>query len=549
MTRATLMAKNLWYKNAVFYQVYLRAFRDSNGDGYGDLVGLMEKLDYLKNLGVDCIWLMPISPSPLKDDGYDIADFYRIDPVYGTLDDFQQMLDAAHAKGMRVIMDLVMNHTSDQHPWFQSARRDRRSPFRDYYVWSDTDKTLEDARIIFLDVESSNWAWDQAAGQFYWHRFYASQPDLNYDNSRVQEEILDIARFWLAFGIDGLRADAVPYLFERSGTSCENLPETHAYLKKLRAMIDQDFPGSMLLCEANQQPEDVRAYFGNGDEFHMAFHFPVMPRLFMSLGKGMVDDVKSVLQRTPAIPSDTQWCTFLRNHDELTLEMVSDEERQWAWDFYAPEARMRLNLGIRRRLAPLLDNDVRKIRLMYSMLFTLPGSPIIYYGDEIGMGDNIWLPDRFGLRTPMQWDSTPSAGFSAASPDKFYQPLIDTEPFGATNVSVERQQQDAGSIWNSVRHMLGIRKQHPVLAWGALEWPDNANRHVAAFRRRYKSQQITAVHNLTEEPQAITLRGRGPMRDLLTGKVVEGTGGSRRVKLADYEFMWLAPVAGPGAAS
>ena len=414
----------LWYKNAVFYEVYVRAYSDSDGDGHGDLHGLTQKLDYLKELGVDCIWLLPIYPSPLRDDGYDIADYYGILGEYGSLNDFKVLLDSAHRKGIRVITDLVLNHTSDQHPWFQAARSDRNSPYRDYYVWSDTDQRYQDARIIFLDTETSNWTWDEVAGQYYWHRFYASQPDLNFDNPAVQQEMLKVVDHWLEMGVDGFRVDAVPYLFEREGTECENLPETHAYLKSLRRHVDEHFPGRVLLCEANQWPQDVRPYFGDGDEFHMGFHFPIMPRIYMALKKEDASSLRWILERTPPIPDNCQWCTFLRNHDELTLEMVTEEERQWMWQEYAGEPRMRLNLGIRRRLAPLLDNNQRKIALANSLLFSLPGSPTIYYGDEIGMGDNIWLPDRNGVRTPMQWKPDTNAGFSTANPDELYSPLI-----------------------------------------------------------------------------------------------------------------------------
>jgi maltose alpha-D-glucosyltransferase/alpha-amylase len=403
-----------WYKDAVFYELYVRAFCDGDGDGHGDFKGLIQKLDYLRELGVDCIWLLPVYPSPLLDDGYDVADFYGIHPDYGTRDDFKALLDEAHKRGLRVVADLVLNHTSDQHPWFKEARTSRDSPRRGYYVWSDTDQKYRDARIIFIDSQASNWAYDPQSGQYYWHRFFSHQPDLNYDNPEVQQAMLDVVRFWLDLGVDGFRADAVPYLFEREGTSCENLPETHAYLKRLRAFIEDNYPGRILLSEANQWPEDTRAYFGGGDEFHMAFHFPAMPRIFMALARGDRQPILDILARTPPIPESCQWCNFLRCHDELTLEMVSEEERAFMWDFYAPEPRMRLNLGIRRRLAPLLDNDRRKIELANSILFTMPGSPIIYYGDEIGMGDNIWLEDRDGVRTPMQWSGEENAGFSTA---------------------------------------------------------------------------------------------------------------------------------------
>ena len=445
MTGNSLDQDTLWYKNAVFYEVYIRAFYDSNGDGHGDLRGLKEKLDYLQDLGVDCLWLMPIYPSPLKDDGYDIADYYRILETYGTLQDFKDLLDAAHERGMRVITDLVLNHTSDQHAWFQASRSSRESPYRDYYVWSDTDQKYQEARIIFVDTQKSNWTWDPGSGQYYWHRFYPSQPDLNFDNPAVQQEMLNAVKFWLDMGVDGFRADAVPYLFERDGTNCENLPETHAFLKRLRRFMDENYPGRILLCEANQWPEDVRPYFGDNDEFHMGFHFPLMPRIYMALRKADKQPLEWVLKRTPPIPEDCQWCVFLRNHDELTLEMVTEEERQWMWQEYAPDARMRLNLGIRRRLTPLLDNDRRKIDVANSLLFTMPGSPIIYYGDEIGMGDNIWLPDRNGVRTPMQWEDGLNAGFSSATEDQVYAPVIQDDPYGVQWVNVAAQQADPGS--------------------------------------------------------------------------------------------------------
>ncbi|MEJ2512672.1 MAG: alpha-amylase family protein, partial [Anaerolineales bacterium] len=373
-----------WFKDAIFYEVYIRAYHDSNGDGNGDIRGLIEKLDHIKDLGVDCIWVMPHYPSPLKDDGYDISDYYGVHSDYGNLDDFKDLIAAAHARGVKIITDLVLNHTSDQHQWFKESRKSKQSPYRDYYVWSDTDELYQEARIIFLDTVKSNWSWDEGSQQYYWHRFYSSQPDLNYDNPEVEREMINVAKFWLEMGLDGFRADAVPYLYEREGTNCENLPETHAFLKRLRKYMDENYPGTILLSEANQWPEDVRPYFGDGDEVHMNFHFPLMPRMFMALKMGEVTPIKEILARTPAIPENCQWCTFLRNHDELTLEMVTDEERQWMWEKYAPQPRMRLNLGIRRRLAPLLDNNIRKILLANSLLLTLPGSPVIYYGDEIG---------------------------------------------------------------------------------------------------------------------------------------------------------------------
>lgn len=541
----------LWYKNAVFYELYVRAFADSDGDGHGDLRGAIEKLDYLQALGVDCIWLLPIYSSPLKDDGYDIADFYGIHPNYGTLQDFKDLLQATHARGMRVILDLVLNHTSDQHPWFQAARANRNSPFRDYYVWSDTPDKYKEARIIFVDSESSNWSWDEAAGQYYWHRFYASQPDLNYDNPAVQAEMLSVMKFWLDLGVDGFRADAVPYLFERQGTNCENLPETHAYLKELRAYLEAHYPDRILLCEANQWPEDVRPYFGGGDEFHMAFHFPVMPRLFMAIRKRQRAPLVWILERTPPIPENCQWCTFLRNHDELTLEMVTEEERQWMWQEYAPEPRMRLNLGIRRRLAPLLDNDRRKIELANSLLFTLPGSPILYYGDEIGMGDNIWLPDRDGVRTPMQWNDSINAGFSSADPQKLYAPVIDQPDYAPAVVNVACQLDDPDSLLNRIRSMIAIRKHHPVLGWGDFAWLDAANEAVAAYRRFYRRQQMVVLNNLSPEVQPVEIvlpeSTQGALQDLFSGASLPAPpGGALKLELGPYQYRWfkLEPLPG-----
>ena len=499
------MSDSLWYMDAVFYEVYVRAFLDSNGDGHGDLRGLTQKLDYFKALGVDCLWLMPIYKSPLKDDGYDIADYYTILPEYGVLDDFKHLLDEAHNRGLRVITDLVLNHTSDQHPWFQDARRDRNSPYRDFYVWSDINEKYSQARIIFLDTETSNWTWDELAGQYYWHRFYSSQPDLNYDHPAVQEEMFNVMRFWLDLGVDGFRADAVPYLFEREGTNCENLPETHAFLKRLRTFMDNNYPGRILLCEANQWPEDVRHYFGEGDEFHMGFHFPVMPRIYMALRKADRTPIGEILKRTPPIPDSCQWCTFLRNHDELTLEMVTEDERRWMWKQYAPEPRMRLNLGIRRRMAPLLDNDRRVIELANALLFSLPGSPIIYYGDEIGMGDNIWLPDRNGVRTPMQWDDDRNAGFSTAEEGELYLPVIDEAPYSASFVKVNAQQSDPGSLWNFMRQLIALRKSNPIFAKGALEWVNDLPVEVAAYWRHGGEQRVLVLNNLSGSRQHLEI--------------------------------------------
>ncbi|MEP6894192.1 MAG: maltose alpha-D-glucosyltransferase [Chloroflexota bacterium] len=491
----------LWYKNAVFYEIAVRAYKDGNGDGHGDLQGLTQKLDYLQSLGVDCIWLMPIYPSPLRDDGYDIADYSNIAEIFGTLDDFKTLIQEAHNRNIRIIMDLVLNHTSEDHPWFQASRSAKNSSYRDYYVWSDTDKKYKDARIIFLDTEPSNWTLDEKTGQYYWHRFYASQPDLNFDNPKVQEEMFNIARFWLDMGIDGFRADAVPYLFEREGTNCENLPETHVYLKQLRKFMNKNYPGKILLCEANQWPEDVRPYFGDGDEFHMGFHFPIMPRIYMALKKGRADDMIEILRRTPPIPENCQWCTFLRNHDELTLEMVTEEERQWMWQEYAPEPRMKLNLGIRRRLASLLDNDQRKIELANSLLFTLPGSPIIYYGDEIGMGDNLDLPDRNGVRTPMQWDASPNAGFTTGKPfTEFVKGGLNYQ-----HVNVASQLADKNSLFHSISRMVNIRKQHHAFGRGTMEWVITDNPALAIYIRQYQNETLLIINNLSDSPQTISL--------------------------------------------
>jgi maltose alpha-D-glucosyltransferase/alpha-amylase len=540
---------SLWYKDAVFYEVYVRAYRDSNDDGQGDLAGLTEKLDYIKDLGIDCIWLLPIYPSPLNDDGYDIADYYGVHPDYGRVGDFQKLVAEAHARNIRVIADLVLNHTSNQHPWFQEARKDPDSPYRDYYVWSNTDQKYLETRIIFTDTEPSNWSWDEEAKQFFWHRFFASQPDLNFDNPAVREEMKKVAQFWLEMGIDGFRADAVPYLIEREGTNNENLPETHEYLKELRSFIDENYPGRILLCEANMWPDDVRPYFGNpsepeGAEFHMGFHFPIMPRIFMALKKGDVGDMVEILNRTPSIPDECQWCTFLRNHDELTLEMVTEEDRQWMWDQYAPEPRMKLNLGIRRRLAPLLDNDRRKIEVANSILFTLTGSPIIYYGDEIGMGDNIWLDDRNGVRTPMQWTSNPTSGFSGAAPDKFYAPIIEGKPYGPKFVNVEDQQADPNSLFNTMKKMISIRKQNKVFGWGSFRWVNAGNTAVAAYLREYGDERVLIVQNLSNQIQSAVLpisraRKIHPV-DLLSDRQLRPLQDNHvALTLAPYRYLWL----------
>jgi len=540
---------SLWYKDAIFYEVYVRAYRDSNGDGHGDLAGLTEKLDYIQDLGVDCIWLLPIYPSPLNDDGYDIADFYGVHQDYGMVDDFRSLVSEAHTRGIRVVADLVLNHTSDQHPWFQQARKDPDSPFRDYYVWSDTDQKYLGTRIIFTDTEPSNWSWDEEADQYFWHRFFSTQPDLNFDNPAVREEMKKVAQFWLEMGIDGFRADAVPYLIEREGTSNENLPETHDYLRELRSFIDQNYPGRIMLCEANMWPEDVRPYFGEPDkeggaEFQMGFHFPIMPRIFMALKKGDASDMIEILDRTPPIPNECQWCTFLRNHDELTLEMVTEEERQWMWSQYAPDPRMKLNLGIRRRLAPLLDNDRRKIEVANSILFTLPGSPIVYYGDEIGMGDNIWLDDRNGVRTPMQWNPTPHTGFSAADPELFYAPVNNTAPYSPEHVNVKQQQADPESLFNTIKKMITVRKNFKAFGWGTFQWLDAGTPAVAAYLRTYDSERILVINNLSDQIQSAVVpitRARNiyPIDILADRQMPALEAAHLTLTLAPYRYLWL----------
>ena len=496
----------LWYKDSVIYEVHVRAFADSNDDGIGDFQGLTSRLDYLSRLGIDTIWLLPFYPSPLRDDGYDIAEYFDVHPSYGTLDDFNVFLDAAHARNMRVITELVINHTSDQHPWFQRARRaEPGSPERDFYVWSDTPDRFADVRIIFQDTETSNWTWDPVAGAYYWHRFFSHQPDLNYDNELVRDAITDVFRFWLDLGVDGLRLDAVPYLFERDGTNGENLPETHQELKRLRAFIDGNYENRMLLAEANQWPDDAVAYFGDGDECHMAFHFPLMPRLFLSLQIESRLPIIDILEQTPPIPPDAQWAIFLRNHDELTLEMVSEEERDLMWRAYSPDRRARLNLGIRRRLAPLLENDRRRIELLFSLLLSLPGTPVIYYGDEIGMGDNIFLADRDGVRAPMQWSNDRNAGFSVANPQSLYLPVVVDPQFHYETVNVEAQQANPNSLLWWVRNMIRRRQRHPVFGRGSIEFLSPDNEQVLAYLRDGESETILVVANLSRHSQFVEL--------------------------------------------
>src|SRR5438067_24753 len=495
-----------WYKDAIIYELHIKAFCDSNADGIGDFKGLLQKLDYLQDLGVTAVWVLPFYPSPLKDDGYDIADYYSINPSYGNIDDFKLFLDEAHKRNLKVITELVINHTSDQHPWFQRARKaPKGSEERAYYVWTDDPNQYKDVRIIFQDFETSNWTWDPVAGQYYWHRFFHHQPDLNYDNPAVQDEVFRMLDYWCEMGVDGFRLDAVPYLFEREGTNGENLPETHAFLKKLRAHVDEKYPGTLLLAEANMWPEDAASYFGDGDECQMNYHFPVMPRMFMALQMEDKYPITDIFDQTPDIPNTCQWAIFLRNHDELTLEMVTDEERDYMYQSYAADPRARLNLGIRRRLAPLLDNDFERIRLMNSLLLSMPGSPIIYYGDEIGMGDNVFLGDRNGLRTPMQWSPDRNAGFSRADPQQLYLPPIMDPLYGYQAVNVEAQSRDRSSLLNWMKRLLQVRSGSQAVGRGTLRFIRPGNRHVLVYLRQYGDDTILCVANLSRSAQPVEL--------------------------------------------
>ena len=496
---------NDWYKDAIIYELHVKAFFDGNNDGIGDFKGLTEKLDYLEDLGVNCIWLLPFYPSPRRDDGYDIADYYGVHPDYGTVEDLRRFLKAAHKRGMRVLTDLVINHTSDQHPWFQEARRSSDPAKQNYYVWSDTDKAYPDARVIFTDTERSNWSWDPVAQKYFWHRFFSHQPDLNFDNPVVQREILRVMKFWLDMGIDGFRADAVPYLFEREGTNCENLPETHEYLKTMRRYVDKHYTGRVLLAEANQWPSDLLPYFGNDDEFHMAFNFPLMPRIFMAVRREERRPIIDIINQLPTIPTNCQWGIFLRNHDELTLEMVTDEERDYMYYEYATDPRMKINVGIRRRLAPLLDNGRRRIELVNSLLLTLPGTPIIYYGDELGMGDNVFLGDRDGVRTPMQWSGDRNAGFSRTDTARLYSQVITDPVYGYQANNVEAQMRTQSSLLNWMKRMIKIRKQYPVFGRGDINFFDPVNPTVLAYTRCYENQQVLIVNNLSRFSQPVEL--------------------------------------------
>jgi len=504
--RSTTVSDPLWYKDAIIYQTHVKSFRDENADGYGDFRGLTERLDYIQQLGATCVWLLPFYPSPLRDDGYDISSYESINSTYGSIDDFQHFLDAAHERDLKVITELVINHTSDQHPWFQRARRaPKDSRERNWYVWSDDPNKYAGARIIFTDTETSNWTWDPVAQQFFWHRFFSHQPDLNFDNPEVLEAVKNVMRFWLKMGVDGLRLDAIPYLIERDGTNCENLPETHVLLKNLRHALDAEFENRIFLAEANQWPPDVRPYFGDSDECHMAFHFPVMPRMYMALRKEDRTPMVDIMRQTPAIPEDCQWAIFLRNHDELTLEMVTDEERDYMYQEYAREARMRINVGIRRRLAPLMDNGRRQIEIMNALLMSMPGTPIIYYGDEIGMGDNVYLGDRNGVRTPMQWSTDRNAGFSDADSAALYSPVIVDPPYGFQGINVMAQERTSTSLLRWMRRLIAVRREFKAFGRGTWEPLHPDNRRVLVFLRRYKDELILCVNNLSRFAQYVEL--------------------------------------------
>ncbi|MEL7977066.1 maltose alpha-D-glucosyltransferase [Isoptericola sp. F-RaC21] len=546
-----------WYRTAVFYEVIVRAFSDTGGAGTGDLRGITERLDYLQWLGVDCLWLPPFYPSPLRDGGYDVADYTSIAPQFGTVADFTELVEAAHARGIRVVVDLVMNHTSDQHPWFQSSRADPEGPYGDFYVWSDDDTRYEDARIIFVDTETSNWTFDPVRRQYFWHRFFSHQPDLNFENPRVVDAMLDVARFWLGLGVDGFRLDAVPYLFEAEGTNCENLPETHAFLRRVRRMIDDEFPGRIMLAEANQWPQEVVDYFGTADEpeCHMCFHFPVMPRVYYAMRDQRARPLLDILADTPDIPAPGgQWSTFLRNHDELTLEMVSTEERAAMYGWFAPDPRMRANIGIRRRLSPLLDSSRKEIELAHALLLSLPGSPCLYYGDEIGMGDNIWLPDRDAVRTPMQWTPDRNAGFSTADPGQLYLPLVQSLVHHYQHTNVEAQLAQPSSLLHWVHGMLGVRRLHPAFGAGtftALEAQDDA---VFAFLRTTPDETLLVAANLSATARSSLVRVPGhagwSLTDLFGGARFPDVGPDGTVSMTwgsrDFYWLLLTPPPSPG---
>ncbi|GAA1359124.1 maltose alpha-D-glucosyltransferase [Arthrobacter rhombi] len=561
-----------WHRKSVFYEVLVRAFSDANGDGSGDIAGLIDKLDYLQWLGVDCLWVPPFYKSPLRDGGYDISDYYDVLDEFGTIGDFRRLVAEAHERGLRIIIDLPMNHTSDEHPWFEASRRDPEGDYGDFYVWSDTDEKYSDARIIFVDTEESNWTFDPVRRQFYWHRFFGHQPDLNFENPQVHEAMFDVVRYWLDLGVDGFRADAIPYLFEEEGTNCENLPPTHDFLRRLRALVDAEYPGRVIIAEANQPPQEVVEYFGTVEEpeCHMCFHFPIMPRLFFALRDQLAAPVIEAMEQTPDIPAGTQWGTFLRNHDELTLEMVTPAEREAMLGWYAPDSRMRANVGIRRRLTPLLDNSRSELELIHALLFALPGSPFLYYGDEIGMGDNIWLDDRDASRTPMQWNPDRNAGFSDADPGQLYLPVVQSLVYGYTSINVEQQLNHSGSMLHWVRQILGVRREHPVFGLGTYRNVHASAPSVLAFLRGTEpavppagarrdahspaaaydaepaeDETLLCIFNLSQHPVATELdlpqfAGRG-LRDIFGGGIFPPVSDDGRLSLTlgAQGFYWL----------
>jgi len=534
-----------WYKDAIIYQVHVKTFKDTNGDGIGDFKGLISKLDYIKSLGINTIWVMPFYPSPLRDDGYDIADYYSINPAYGNIEELKMLITEVHSRDLRLITELVINHTSDQHAWFKRARLSpAESSHRNYYVWSDDPAKYKGVRIIFTDSEPSNWSKDEETGLFYWHRFFYHQPDLNFDNPDVQEEIFNLLDYWADLGVDGFRLDAVPYLFEREGTSCENLPETHAFLKKLRSHLDKRHKGLVFLSESNMWPEDTVHYFGNGDECHMNYHFPLMPRLFLALIKADRTPIEYIINRTPEIPDTCQWAVFLRCHDELTLEMVTLEDRNFMWEQYAPDKHSRIHLGIRKRLSTLLNNDKRKIKLMNAILFSLPGTPLVYYGDEIGMGDNIWLNDRDGVRTPMQWDESENGGFSNAPKEKLYLPTIETPEFHYSNLNVAADEKNSDSLLQWMRNIIRLRKELLVMGRGSFTFTNADHPSILSYWREYFGQTILIVINLSDMPQKTFIDLTKPgytakLQDLFTGKNFSAENGTAILNLKPYEFLWL----------
>jgi len=539
-----LQRDNLWYKDAVIYQLHVRTFCDSNGDGIGDFAGLTRRLDYLQELGITAIWLLPFYPSPLRDDGYDIADYRSVHASYGSLEDFKEFLTAAHDRGIRVIIEMVLNHTSDQHPWFREARSSRENPKRDWYVWSETDTRYQGVPIVFVDTETSNWAWDATSKSYYWHRFFSHQPDLNFDNPAVFEAVWDVMKFWLELGVDGFRLDAVAFLVEREGTTCENLPETHAIIREIRKRLEMSYPGTMLLAEANQWPADVRAYFGDSDEFHAAFHFPLMPRMFMAVKLEDRKPIIEILDQTPEIPDSCQWFIFLRNHDELTLEMVTDVERDYMYDEYAKDKTMRINRGIRRRLAPMMNNDRRRVELLNGLLMSMPGTPIVYYGDEIGMGDNIYLGDRNGVRTPMQWNSRMNAGFSLADPERLYAPVISNDVYGYKAINVEAQERFEHSLLRWMKSLIQVRNALRVFGRGTIHFLHPANHRVLAYIREYGEEILLVVNNLSSSAQAVELdvqRYKGYVPIEMFGRSLFPRFGNQPylLTLGPYQYYWF----------